>query len=107
MASTRALDPAASAFPLAASRSTTAAAGSERNTGCSPYGVYRGNIQCVEFDRPQTLMARGGKRLLIGVPVLAAAGIGAAWWALHTHSDSAATRDLLSHYCVDCHNPTD
>ncbi|MEO8467237.1 MAG: DUF1592 domain-containing protein [Gammaproteobacteria bacterium] len=51
-------------------------------------------------------MARGGKRLLI-VPVLAAAGIGVAWWALHTHTDATATRDLLSHYCVDCHNPTD
>ena len=52
-------------------------------------------------------MARGGKRLLIVIPVLAAAGVGASWWALHTHADSTAARNLLSHYCVDCHNPTD
>ncbi len=52
-------------------------------------------------------MARGGKRLLIVVPVLAAAGIGASWWAAHARADRNATRDLLAHYCVDCHNPVD
>ena len=52
-------------------------------------------------------MARGAKRLLIVVPVLAAAGIGAAWWALHGHAGRGATSDLLAHYCVDCHNPVD
>src|SRR5258706_9719868 len=52
-------------------------------------------------------MARGGKRLLIIVPALAAAGIGASWWAVHARADRNATRDLLAHYCVDCHNPVD
>ena len=50
---------------------------------------------------------RAAKLLLYAVPVLAVAGAGAAWWALGAHRDRAATRDLLAHYCVDCHNPVD
>jgi len=31
----------------------------------------------------------------------------AAWWTLGPHRDRVAAQDLLSHYCVDCHNPVD
>jgi hypothetical protein len=32
---------------------------------------------------------------------------GGAWWVLGAHRDRVATQALLSHYCVDCHNPVD
>jgi hypothetical protein len=39
-----------------------------------------------------------------GVAVAAGAG----WWWQHGRVDAqASTRDLLAHYCVDCHNPVD
>ncbi|HZF29278.1 MAG TPA: DUF1592 domain-containing protein [Gammaproteobacteria bacterium] len=47
------------------------------------------------------------KLLLTTLPVLALAGIAAGWWTLRGHGGRVATRDLLSHYCVDCHNPVD
>ncbi|HVS23451.1 MAG TPA: DUF1587 domain-containing protein, partial [Gammaproteobacteria bacterium] len=50
---------------------------------------------------------RAAKLLLYVAPALAVAGAGAAWWVLGAHRDRAATRDLLAHYCVDCHNPVD
>src|SRR5512143_473388 len=65
------------------------------------------NIQCVVTQGPRDVRTQGGKRLLIVVPALAAAGVGAAWWALHGHGERAATHDLIARYCVDCHNPTD
>jgi hypothetical protein len=49
--------------------------------------------------------SRPAKLLSIGIPVLAIAA--AAWWTLGPHRDRAAAQDLLSHYCVDCHNPVD
>ncbi len=52
-------------------------------------------------------MSRVAKRLLIVVPALVIAGFGASWWALQVHASRNATSDLLSHYCVDCHNPVD
>ena len=52
-------------------------------------------------------MPRLSKLALVAVPVLAVAGIGAAWVLRGAHGDSVATRQLLDHYCVDCHNPID
>ena len=31
----------------------------------------------------------------------------AAWWTLGSNRDREAAQGLLSHYCVDCHNPVD
>ena len=30
-----------------------------------------------------------------------------AWWTLGPHRDRVAAQNVLSHYCVDCHNPVD
>src|SRR5262245_48317991 len=58
-------------------------------------------------DRPPHLRSTPAKLLVAAVPLLAVAGI-AAWWTLRAqHGDRVATRDLLAHYCVDCHNPVD
>src|SRR5205823_4467331 len=43
--------------------------------------------------------------LTTAVPVLAIAA--AALLTLGPHRDRMAAQDLLSHYCVDCHNPVD
>jgi hypothetical protein len=51
------------------------------------------------------LSSRTAKLLTIAVPVLAIAA--AAWWTLGPHRDRVAAQDVLSHYCVDCHNPVD
>ena len=52
-------------------------------------------------------MSRVAKRLLIVVPILVIAGFGASWWVLQAHATRNASRELLSHYCIDCHNPVD
>ncbi|HUO69110.1 MAG TPA: DUF1587 domain-containing protein, partial [Gammaproteobacteria bacterium] len=51
------------------------------------------------------MSARPAKLLTIAVPVLAIAA--AAWWTLGSRHDREAAQSLLSHYCVDCHNPVD
>ena len=53
------------------------------------------------------MSSRATKLPLIFVTVLGVAGAAGAWWALGAHRDRVATRDLLAHYCVDCHNPID
>jgi hypothetical protein len=52
-------------------------------------------------------MGLTAKRLLIVVPILAIAGVGASWLALRPPPGRAAARDLFAHYCVDCHNSVD
>ncbi len=54
---------------------------------------------------PIPLSSRPAKLLTLAVPVLALAA--GAWWTLGPHRDRMAVQDLLSHYCVDCHNPVD
>jgi hypothetical protein len=49
--------------------------------------------------------SRPAKLLSLAIPVLAIAA--AAWWTLGPHRDREAAQGLLSHYCVDCHNPVD
>jgi hypothetical protein len=49
--------------------------------------------------------SRPAKLLSLAIPVLAVAA--AAWWTLGPHRDRDAAQGLLSHYCVDCHNPVD
>jgi hypothetical protein len=66
--------------------------------------ALRGTIEC-SAQSANTLSPRPAKLLTIAVPVLAIAA--AAWWTLGSHLDREAAEGLLSHYCVDCHNPVD
>ena len=66
--------------------------------------MLRGTIEC-SAKSANTLSSRTAKLLTIAVPVLAIAA--AAWWTLGPHRDRVAAQDVLSHYCVDCHNPVD
>lgn len=51
------------------------------------------------------MRSRVVKRLLAVTAVAALAGIGTAWWMLGAaHRNRVATRDLLAHYCLDCHD---
>ena len=47
------------------------------------------------------------RRFLVSIPVVALLAVAAAWWVRWHDPEQAATRDLLSRYCVDCHNPAD
>jgi len=47
------------------------------------------------------------RRSLVGLLAAIPLALGAAWWLGVPHGGSAATRDLLAHYCTDCHNTTD
>src|SRR4029079_6591873 len=66
--------------------------------------VLRYRMEC-SAESPNALSSRTAKLLTIAVPVLAIAA--AAWWTLGPHRDRVAAQDVLSHYCVDCHNPVD
>ncbi|HUQ50813.1 MAG TPA: DUF1592 domain-containing protein, partial [Gammaproteobacteria bacterium] len=47
------------------------------------------------------------RRYVVGLAVLTASALGAAWWLGYQHDDAAAARDLLGRYCTDCHNAAD
>src|SRR6188474_38957 len=48
-------------------------------------------------------MRRSAVGLLAAVPL----ALGTAWWLSFPHGGVATTRELLAHYCTDCHNTTD
>src|SRR5262245_11420066 len=47
------------------------------------------------------------RRSLVGLLAAIPLALGAAWWLGVPHGGASTTRDLLAHYCTDCHNTTD